>query len=167
MHMSKGFLGTAAPMAADRALVIEIGMGIALIVGVALARRRHYRAHGWCQFIIVLLNLVLIVQFMEPSFRHQVLPAVTDDLGDIHYAIAMAHGALGTIAELFALYIVLAAGTTILPTRLRFSRYKRWMRVALVLWLITLLSGIATYVQWYGLPLRRGVTRLQHGKVPL
>jgi uncharacterized membrane protein YozB (DUF420 family) len=165
--MSKGFLGTAAPMAADRALVIEVGMGIALIVGAVLARRQHYRAHGWCQSIVVLLNLVLIVQFMVPSFRHQVLPGIPGDRGDIHYVIAMAHGALGTIAELFALYIVLAAGTTILPRQLRFSRYKRWMRVALALWLITLLSGIATYVQWYGLPLRAGITRLQQGMVHL
>jgi uncharacterized membrane protein YozB (DUF420 family) len=165
--MSKGFLGTAAPMAADRALVIEIGMGLALLVGAVLARRRHYRAHGWCQSIVVLLNLVLIIQFMVPSFRHQVFPGIPGDLGDIHYAIAMAHGALGTIAELFALYVVLAAGTTILPRRLRFSRFKRWMRMALALWLITLLSGIATYVQWYGLPLRAGVTRFRQAMVHL
>jgi uncharacterized membrane protein YozB (DUF420 family) len=165
--MSKGFLGTAAPMAADRALVIEMGMGLALIVGAVLARRRHYRAHGWCQSIVVLLNLVMIIQFMVSSFRHQVLPEIPASLGDIHYAIAMAHGTLGTIAELFALYLVLAARTTILARRLRFLRYKRWMRVALALWLITLLSGIATYVQWYGLPLHPAVTRLQHGKVNL
>jgi uncharacterized membrane protein YozB (DUF420 family) len=165
--MSKGFLGTAAPMAADRALVIEVGMGLALIVGAVLARRRHYRAHGWCQSIVVLLNLVMITQFMVSSFRRQIIPVIPDDLGNIHYAIAMAHGAMGMVAEAFALYIVLAAGTTILPSRLRFSRYKRWMRVALALWLITLLSGSATYVQWYGLPFRTVVARFRQGMVHL
>lgn len=41
--MGKGFLGTAASRAADLTLVIEIGMGPALVVGAVLARRRRYR----------------------------------------------------------------------------------------------------------------------------
>ena len=157
--MSKGFLGTAASLAADRALVIELGMGVALLAGVVLARRRHYRAHACCQSAVVLLNLATIVQFMVPSFRRQVAPEIPSGLGEVHYAVAMAHGILGTVAELVALYVVVAAGTNVLPRRLRFSRYKPWMRTALVLWLVTLLSGLATYVQWYGLPHLSGVSR--------
>lgn len=165
--MSKGFLGTTASMAVDRALVVEAGMGIALIVGAVLARRRRYGAHAWCQSTVVILNLVMIVQVMVPSFRRQVVPEIPAGLGDVHYAIAMAHGALGTVAELFALYVVLAAGTTIMPSRLRLSQYKRWMRVALALWLITLLLGAATYVQWYGLPFRSRVARFHQSMVPV
>jgi uncharacterized membrane protein YozB (DUF420 family) len=165
--MSKGFLGTAASLAADRALVIEMGMGVALIVGTVLARRRHYRAHAWCQGAVVLLNLAMIVQFMVPSFRRQVVPEIPTGLGDVYYAVATAHGALGTVAELFAVYVALAAGTKILPRRLRFSRYKPWMRAALALWLITLLSGMATYVQWYGLPHLSGVGRSLKTQVSL
>src|ERR1043166_149230 len=153
-------------MAADRALVIETGMGIALIVGAVLARCRHYRAHAWCQSAVVLFNLAMIIQFMVPSFRRQVAPEIPAGLGEVHYAVAMVHGALGTVAELFALYVV-AAGTKILPRRLRFSRYKPWMRAAMVLWLVTLLSGLATYVQWYGLPHLRGASRSLKTQVSL
>jgi hypothetical protein len=39
------------------------------------------------------------------------------------------------------------AGTNILPKRLRFNRYGRWMRAALVLWSVALLFGLATYVR--------------------
>ena len=166
--MSRGFLGTAASLAADRALVIEMGMGVALIAGTVLARRRHYRAHAWCQSAVVLLNLAMIVQFMVPSFRRQVAPELPAGLGEVHYAVALAHGALGTVAELFALYVV-ATATKILPRRLRFSRsrFNPWMRAALVLWLVTLLSGLATYVQWYGLPHLSTVGRLLKSRVNL
>lgn len=156
--MSKGFLGTAASLAADRTLVIETAMGVSLIVGTIFARRRQYRAHAWCQSAVVLLNLGVIAQFMVPSFRRQVAPEIPASFGEIHYAIAAIHGMLGTVAELLALYVVLAAGTNILPKRLRFLQYKRWMRLALALWWIELLLGLAMYVQWYGLPRRLGAS---------
>lgn len=156
--MSKGFLGTAAPRAADWVLGVEMAMGAALIVGTVLARLRYYRAHAWCQSAIVFLNLVVIAQFMVPSFRRQIVPEIPASLGEIHYAIAAIHGMLGTVAELLALYVVLAAGTNILPRQLRFVRYKRWMRLALALWWIELLLGLALYVQWYGLPRRVGTS---------
>ncbi len=158
--MSKGFLGTAASLAADRTLVIETAMGVALLVGTVFARRRQYRAHGWCQSAVVVLNLVVIAQFMVPTFRRQIAPEIPASLGEMHYAIAAIHGVLGTVAELLALYVVVVAGTNILPRRLRFSRYKRWMRLALALWWIELLLGLATYVQWYGLPRRINMPRL-------
>jgi hypothetical protein len=44
----------------------------------------------------------------------------------------------------------LAAGTNILPQRFRFTRYKLWMRSAVVLWWLVLLLGLATYGRWYG-----------------
>jgi uncharacterized membrane protein YozB (DUF420 family) len=158
--MSKGFLGTAASLAADRTLVIETAMGVALLVGAVFARRRQYRAHGCCQSAVVVLNLVVIAQFMVPSFRHQIVPEIPASLGEMHYGIAAVHGLLGTVAEVLALCVVLAAGTNILPKRLRFLRYKRWMRLTLALWWIELLLGQAMYVQWYGLPRRINTPRL-------
>jgi hypothetical protein len=42
-----------------------------------------------------------------------------------------------------------AAGTNLLPRRLRFTRYEAWMRCVLVLWWVELLLGITTYTRWY------------------
>jgi hypothetical protein len=67
--MSRGFLGTAASFSSDVTLVVELGMGVALLVGTVLARRGSYRAHAWCQSSMVLLNLVVITLTMAPSFR--------------------------------------------------------------------------------------------------
>ena len=70
--MSRGFLGTAAPFRTSLVFAVELGMGAALLVGMVLARRGHYRVHAWCQSAVVLLNLVLIAFIMAPSFSHQV-----------------------------------------------------------------------------------------------
>ena len=150
--MHRGFLKTAAPFNSDLTLVAEVGMGLALLAGMALARRGRYRAHAWCQSAVVLLNLVAIALTMAPSFRRSFAPPLPGGFRNSYYVLAAAHVALGTLAELFALYVLLVAGTDILPKRLRFTRYVRWMRTALVLWWAALLFGLATYVRWYLVP---------------
>jgi uncharacterized membrane protein YozB (DUF420 family) len=150
--MGRGFLGTNAPLTADLTLVVELGMGLALLAGAGFARQKRYRAHAWCQSTVVLLNLLVIGFFMAPSFRSQVLPELPGRLGRSYFALATAHGVLGMVAELFACYILLVAGTNLLPPRLRFTRYRPWMRTALALWWLVLVLGLATYVRWYGVP---------------
>jgi plastocyanin len=59
------------------------------------------------------------------------------------------HATLGTIAEVLGLYIVLVAATKILPKKLRFKRYKPWMRTELALWWLVILIGVSTYYIWY------------------
>ena len=144
-----GFLGTSAPLSADIALIIEVAMALALLLGMLLARRKRYRAHAWCQSGVVLLNVFAIALIMAPSFRSQIAPKMPARLGRSFYAVATAHATVGCIAELLGIYIVLAAGTTILPKRLRLVRYKPWMRTALLIWWLALLLGLATYARWY------------------
>jgi len=145
----KGFLGTEAGFGADLNLLIQVAMGVALIVGAFLARSRRYSAHGACQAAVLVLNLAMIFSVMWPSFQLQVLPHLSKHFGKRYYAIAMVHGVLGAVAELLGLYILLVAGTNILPQAWRFRRWKLWMRMELALWLIVLLTGIGTYVIWY------------------
>src|SRR5205823_257174 len=92
-------------------LLLQVGMGLALLVGMFLARAGRYRAHGICQATVVTLNLGAIALFMSPMFRKGALPALPAGLSDPYYAVATAHAALGAVAELFAIYIVLNAGT--------------------------------------------------------
>jgi len=124
-------------------------MGLALVTGALFARMKKYRAHAGCQSAVVLLNLVIIFLGMAPSFRVRVAPRIPGKLIKPFYLLATAHAALGTIAEIVAIYIVLAAGTKLLPKELRLRRYKPWMRSALALWWLALLLGVATYARWY------------------
>lgn len=147
--MNAGFLGTAAPHYADVILLLEAGMGAALLAGALLARMRKFRAHAWCQSAIVLLNAAIVVLTMLPSFREHVSPGIPLKLGKAHYALATAHAGLGSVVECAALYILLAAGTKLLPERLRITRYKVWMRSVLSGWWVVLLLGFAIYARWY------------------
>ena len=147
--MNEGFLGTAAPRYADVVVLLEIGMGVGLLIGAVLARMRRIRLHAWCQSIIVLLNFVVIVLIMVPSFHVHVSPKIPLKLGKAYYALATAHGALGSVTEMAGLYILLAAGTNVLPHKFRVTKYKLWMRSLLVLWWLVLLLGLTTYVRCY------------------
>ena len=145
----KGFLGTQAGFGADITLVLQILMAVSLIAGVFLARAKRYVMHGICQTTVLLLNLVIIASFMLPSFYFQVLPGLPKHFARRYYSVAALHGALGGITELLGLYIVLVAGTNIVPEAWRFHQWKLWMRIELALWLFVLLIGIGTYLIWY------------------
>jgi uncharacterized membrane protein YozB (DUF420 family) len=147
--LNEGFLGTGASSRADLVLLLEIGLGLALLAGAVLARRRKFRLHAWCQSAVVLINFAIIALFMVPSFHANVSPKVPAKLGKTYYSLATAHAALGGVTELAALYILLSAGTNILPQQFRLTKYKQWMRSILALWWLVLLLGLATYVRWY------------------
>lgn len=147
--MNNGLLRTQAPLAADVVLLLEITMGAGLLAGAWLARAKHFRQHAWCQSCVVILNLTVIVVTMAPSFRRQVLPRIPAKLAKPYFALATTHATLGGITELAALYVLLAAGTRLLPERLRLTRYKLWMRTVLGLWWLMLFLGFATYARWY------------------
>src|SRR3984957_10243418 len=88
----------------------------------------------------------MISSVMWPSFHSQVLPRLPKHFRKRYYAIATMHGVLGAMAELLGLYILLVAGTNILPQAWRFRRWKLWMQIELALWLFVLLTGIGTYL---------------------
>jgi uncharacterized membrane protein YozB (DUF420 family) len=149
---AKGFLGTDATFEADVNLVVQLLMAGALVAGVALARRKRYRAHGICQTTVLLLNLLMIGLVMWPSFERQVNPRLPKLLHKGYYAAPMIHAALGITAELLGLYIVLVAGTDVLPAWLRFRNWKLWMRTELAVWFVVVISGLWTYYAWYIAP---------------
>jgi len=149
-----GFLGTGATFGADLNLVVQLIMGAALITGARLAKQRRYKAHGICQTTVLLLNLFMIGLVMGPSFQQQVKPALSKVLHRWYYEAAAIHAVLGIAAELLGLYIVIVAGTNVLPEWLRFTHWKWWMRTELLLWAIVLVSGVGTYCAWYVAPFR-------------
>lgn len=149
-----GFLGTGATFAADVNLVAQLAMSVALILGVILARQKRYRAHAACQTTVLLLNLGMIGLEMWPSFRQQVAAHLPKGFHSRYYTIATIHAAFGTAAELLGLYIVLVAGTSLVPRSLCFKQWKRWMRIELALWSVALIGGVGTYFAWYIAPFR-------------
>jgi uncharacterized membrane protein YozB (DUF420 family) len=143
------FVQPGAPFTANFNLVAHIVMGLILIGGMFLARSKHYTIHKYVQSSVVLLNLPLIALIMVPSFRAQVEPGIPSQLGMPYFAVATVHAVIGILAQLLGLYIIAAAGTNLLPNRMRFTNYKRWMRTTLILWWAVVFLGIGTYYVWY------------------
>ncbi len=150
-----GFLGTGATFGADLNLVVQLIMGLALLAGAVLAKQKRYIAHGICQSTVLLLNLLMIGLVMWPSFQQQVKPVLSRVLRKRYYEVAFTHAVLGVAAEFLGIYIVLVAGTNVVPKWLRFKNWKWWMRAELVLWTIGLVSGVGTYWVWYVAPFRK------------
>jgi uncharacterized membrane protein YozB (DUF420 family) len=148
----KGFLVTGAPFTADFNLVMQLILGAALIAGVFFAKQKRFRAHGICQTTVLLVNLLMIGLVMVPSFQQQVRPAFPRVFHRFYFAMAMTHALVGIAAETLGLYIVVVAGTNLLPQWLCFTHWKRWMRAEAVFWSIVLVSGVGTYYAWYVAP---------------
>jgi plastocyanin/uncharacterized membrane protein YozB (DUF420 family) len=153
-----GLLGTGATRPADLNLLSQLAMAAVLTMGMFLARQKRFRAHAWTQSSILMLNLVAIGSVMVPSFRRQVLPHVSSGWHDAYYAVAAIHAALGTCVEVLGVYVLLVAGTNLLPGFLRFRDYKLWMRTTLALWWVVVILGLGVYYVWYVLP-APGATR--------
>ena len=130
-------------------LIAQLLMGAALFTGMVLARRKRFRAHAICQSAVVLLNLIPIFYFMAPVFHRAVQPGLPRRLNDSFFSVSTAHAAVGTIAEILGIYIILVAGTKLVPEAFRFKNWKRWMRLELTIWWITIALGLVTYYVWY------------------
>lgn len=147
--MNEALFHTAAPAFANLTMSIELVMGIVLIFGAWMAHRRWYTQHAWCQSFVVLLNLIVIAIAMVPSFNTSVRPRIPEKLGHSFYALATTHAILASVAEVVALYMMLAAGTQLLPAQVRPANLKIGMRITLALWWTALVLGFATYLRWY------------------
>jgi hypothetical protein len=66
--------------------------------------------------------------------------------------VSVAHALLEALAELFTVYILVVAGTDMLPKRLRFIHYRAWTCAALVLWWGRSGTGAGNVRRWYLVP---------------
>jgi hypothetical protein len=84
--------------------------------------------------------------WMLPAYHNNYGPAIFR-LGNRVNVAAAAHVVTGTVALLVGVYVVLVAGASLVPTALRFTNYKAWMRTLMAIWWLALLLGVLTY--WF------------------
>lgn len=140
-----GFLGRGAPFGADLNLLLQVGVGVVLLGGMALARGGRYRAHGLCQSTGFVVVVVMTALWMIPAFHAIHADALARGAVNRVTLAVVVHVVVGTGALLVGAWVVLVAGTPFVPAHLRFSSYKRWMRTLLTLWWIAILLGVAIY----------------------
>ena len=143
-----GFLGTAGNLAADTTLVVMLVIAAIFTTGMVLARLKKYEVHRWVQTTGALLNLGLVLWMMVLPFRDFVVRELGGPRPTIFYVITAIHAVLGLSALLFGLFVVLR-GNNLMIKRLRFKRYKPFMRVAYGLYMMATLMGVVVYLTWF------------------
>jgi uncharacterized membrane protein YozB (DUF420 family) len=134
-----------APILSDTLAIVEVALAVMLLVGVALIRRGHVRAHRILQSSIIFVNIPIVLYGMIPAYGTYVLPDLPGGLGQAMVLVPTLMLVFGVLAEALGVYIVLVAGTDWVPERFRFRRYKLWMRTELALWWGVVVAGLLTY----------------------
>lgn len=137
---------------ATSVLVVEVAFAVALLLGKYVVRSGHVRAHAYLQSTIVLANVPLVSLWMLPAYLAYVLPGLPDEIAQPFYLFPTLMLVAGAAVEGLGVYVILVAGTNLVPERLRFRSYKVWMRAVLGLWWAVFLAGLATYYVWFLMP---------------
>jgi hypothetical protein len=150
--MSGGASVFASTTFATAVLAVEVAFAVALLLGKFVVRSGHVRAHAYLQSGIVLANLPLVAVWMLPAYLADVLPGLPGEIAEPFYLFPTLMLAAGAAVEALGVYVILVAGTNLVPERFRFRQYKQWMRAVLALWWAVFLSGLATYYVWFVMP---------------
>jgi hypothetical protein len=120
-----------------------------LFYGLILKRKMKFKGHGIIMSVATFVHLFLVLGIMMPSFALAVVP---------HYIIAspfefvsivgLIHGVLGILAVVFGVRLVFAWQLS-KDVSGCFER-KKVMKHTLVLWITTLVLGLALFWIFYG-----------------
>jgi uncharacterized membrane protein YozB (DUF420 family) len=138
-----------APGLQDLLAIVEVALAVMLLVGFVLIRLGHLRAHRVVQSSIILVNIPIVLYGMVPYYLQNILPSLPSDATMAYVWVPTVMLVAGIAAETLGVYIILVAGTNWVPDRLRFRRYKLWMRTELVLWWGVVIAGLTTYWLFY------------------
>lgn len=140
-----GFLGTNAPFISDLSLVVIVVSATLFTLGRQLALAGRYEVHRWVQTAGVVLSTLVALGFMLNSFLTHILPGVPSKLLVGDYAVSTLHAAVGTLAMLLGVFVVLR-GHNLMPKVMRFNNYKPVMRLAYTMYMLASLLGLTVYI---------------------
>jgi uncharacterized membrane protein YozB (DUF420 family) len=145
---SSGFLGTHAPFISDLTLILIILTAILFTIGWQLARHKRFNEHRWVQTSSASLNAIVVLSVMINSFVLHILPGIPGKLLVGDYAVTTIHAFIGMCGLLLGIFVVLRANKLV-PKRLRFKNYKRFMRTSYTLYMLATLLGVVVYLEVY------------------
>lgn len=122
-----------------------------MLIGFVFARRRMYEpAHKLTMTFITVSNWGLILFVMAVSYGMSVRPELPEGLSQLWVLLPTIHLIVGGLAQLLATYLLFRMWfENELPGWLKVRRIKPFMRLTLLLWLLTITLGVITYVMWY------------------
>ncbi len=129
-------------------LVVQLVVLGLLAYGYSLKRKLKFRQHGTTMAAAAILHLITIFALMIPSFVYAVIPEfIVPFPYEFISIISIVHGITGAIAIVFGVGLV-AAWRFNKDVKGCFPR-KKFMRVAITVWVIALVLGIVVYWLFY------------------
>ena len=143
----KGIFGTGAVLQTDINLILQIIMFLIIVVSLIYKKKMKFKIHGGLMAIAVILHVLSLLAVMGPSFSagYEYFTTSTSDLGVQTTWIHAIPGATALI-----LGIILVGAWALRPSDIAAcSRRKRIMDITILLWLVSLIFGIASYIIFY------------------
>lgn len=144
----QGFLGTRAPLHSDLSLILILFSAILFTAGWRLAVGKKYDIHRWIQTSAAILNTLVVLIVMVPSFIIYILPGIPGKLLEGTYGVTTVHAIIGALGLLLGVFVVLRANGLV-PKKLRFKNYKLFMRTSYALYMLATLIGVIVYIAVY------------------
>ena len=122
-------------------------MFLIIVIGLVYKNKRKFKIHGGIMGIAVILHVLSFLLVMGPIFFRNFESFVTYT-SYLEVQTTWIHAVPGAIAMIMG--IVLVGAWALRPSNIAAcSRRKRLMDITVLLWLISLIFGIATYLVFY------------------
>jgi uncharacterized membrane protein YozB (DUF420 family) len=142
-----GIFGTGAVLQTDINFILQIVMFLIIVISLIYKNKMKFKIHGVLMAIAVILHVLSLLAVMGPSFAegYEYFTTATSDLGVQTMWIHAIPGALAMIMG-----IVLVGAWALRPSNVAAcSRRKRIMDITTLLWMVSLIFGIASYIVFY------------------
>ena len=142
-----GIFGTGAVLQTDINLILQIVMFLIIVIGLFYKNKRKFKIHGGIMGIAVILHILSFLLVMGPSL-YENYDFFTTDTSELGVQTTWIHAVPGAIAMIMG--IILVGAWALRPSNIAAcSRMKRLMDITTLLWLISLIFGITTYMVFY------------------
>lgn len=142
-----GIFGTGAPLEVDINLILQIVSFLVIVVGLVYKTKKKFKMHGKMMGVAVILHVISFLAVMGPVFFGN-FGIYLDYILYTEIQTTWIHTIPGAAAMILG--ILLVGLWTLKPANMAAcSKRKRLMDLTVLLWLISLVFGIGTYILVY------------------
>ena len=142
-----GIFGSNAVLITDLTLLVQIAAFILLLSALVYKAKGKFKIHGSMMAVAVLVHFISFLIAMGPSFIGGFDFFITETL-QFGVQTLWVHAVSGALSLALGFFLVVAWVPKMPDVKSCFSR-KRIMDTAALLWAISLVFGIATYIAFY------------------
>ena len=142
-----GIFGTSAGLITDLNLLIQIISFLVLLISIVYKTKGKIKIHGYLMGLAVLLHFITFLMVMGPRFSDGINGFITS-INRIGVQTMWIHAITGGVALILGIFLIIAWITN-LSNIAGCVKRKRVMDITVILWGLSLIFGILTYLSFY------------------